>query len=321
CAAGVVFLTLVQVTKILRERGKGPGPDLLSLLDLVALATVCDVVPLTGVNRAFVVKGLLVARSQSNVGLAALARVSRIGEPLNVFHLGYLIGPRINAGGRIGDAGLGARLLTLDDPATADRIAVELDRLNQERQAMEAEMLMEAEAEASLEISGGAGASVIVTASDRWHPGIVGLLASRLKEKARRPAFAIAFNANGVGSGSGRSIIGLDLGKLVRGAMERGLLVKGGGHAMAAGITIERGNLGALRAYLEEESAHIVSRLRENQSLSIDGALAASGATVSLYEALQKAGPYGSAHPQPILALPHHILADVRGVGRDHVRV
>ncbi|MBB4094312.1 single-stranded-DNA-specific exonuclease RecJ [Ochrobactrum pecoris] len=321
CAAGVVFLTLVQVAKILRERGKGPGPDLLSLLDLVALATVCDVVPLTGVNRAFVVKGLVVARSQSNVGLAALARVARIGEPLNVFHLGYLIGPRINAGGRIGDAGLGARLLTLDDPATADRIAIELDRLNQERQAMEAEMLMEAEAEASLEISGGAGASVIVTASDRWHPGIVGLLASRLKEKARRPAFAIAFNANGVGSGSGRSIMGLDLGKLVRGAMERGLLVKGGGHAMAAGITIERGNLGALRAYLEEESAHIVSRLRENQSLSIDGALAASGATVSLYEALQKAGPYGSAHPQPILALPHHILADARGVGRDHVRV
>ncbi|CUW44743.1 single-stranded-DNA-specific exonuclease RecJ [Brucella vulpis] len=321
CAAGVVFLTLVQVAKILRARGKGPGPDLLSMLDLVALATVCDVVPLKGVNRAFVVKGLLVARGQSNVGLAALARVARIGEPLNAFHLGYLIGPRINAGGRIGDAGLGARLLTLDDPAMADRIAMELDRLNQERQAMEAEMLMEAEAEASLEISGGAGASVIVTASDRWHPGIVGLLASRLKEKARRPAFAIAFNANGVGSGSGRSISGLDLGKLVRGAVEKGLLVKGGGHAMAAGITIERGNLGALRAYLEEEAADIVLRLRENQSLSIDGALAASGATVALYEALQKAGPYGSAHPQPLLALPHHVLADVRGVGRDHVRV
>ncbi|ENT05786.1 single-stranded-DNA-specific exonuclease RecJ [Brucella sp. 63/311] len=321
CAAGVVFLALVQVAKILRARGKGPGPDLLSMLDLVALATVCDVVPLKGVNRAFVVKGLLVARGQSNVGLAALARVARIGEPLNAFHLGYLIGPRINAGGRIGDAGLGARLLTLDDPAMADPIAMELDRLNQERQAMEAEMLMEAEAEASLEISGGAGASVIVTASDRWHPGIVGLLASRLKEKARRPAFAIAFNANGVGSGSGRSISGLDLGKLVRGAVEKGLLVKGGGHAMAAGITIERGNLGALRAYLEEEAADIVSRLRENQSLSIDGALAASGATVALYEALQKAGPYGSAHPQPLLALPHHVLADVRGVGRDHVRV
>ncbi|MCD4514273.1 single-stranded-DNA-specific exonuclease RecJ [Brucella pseudogrignonensis] len=321
CAAGVVFLTLVQVTKVLRERGKAAGPDLLSLLDLVALATVCDVVPLKGVNRAFVVKGLLVARSQSNAGLAALGRVSRIGEPLNVFHLGYLIGPRINAGGRIGDAGLGARLLTLDDSTAADPIAAELDRLNLERQAMEAEMLIEAEAEASLELSGGAGASVIVTASDRWHPGIVGLLASRLKEKARRPAFAISFNANGIGSGSGRSISGLDLGKLVRGAMERGLLVKGGGHAMAAGITIERGKLGALRAYLEEESADTVARLRENQSLSIDGAVAASGATVSLYESLQKAGPFGSAHPQPVLALPHHILADVRLVGRDHVRV
>lgn len=321
CAAGVVFLTLVQVTKVLRERGKGAGPDLLSLLDLVALATVCDVVPLKGVNRAFVVKGLLVARSQSNAGLAALGRVSRIGEPLNVFHLGYLIGPRINAGGRIGDAGLGARLLTLDDSTAADPIAVELDRLNQERQAMEAEMLIEAEAEASLELSGGAGASVIVTASDRWHPGIVGLLASRLKEKARRPAFAISFNANGVGSGSGRSITGLDLGKLVRGAVEKGLLVKGGGHAMAAGITIERGKLGALRAYLEGESADTVARLRENQSLSIDGAVAASGATVSLYESLQKAGPFGSAHPQPVLALPHHVLADVRTVGRDHVRV
>lgn len=321
CAAGVVFLTLVQVTKVLRERGKGAGPDLLSLLDLVALATVCDVVPLKGVNRAFVVKGLLVARSQSNAGLAALGRVSRIGEPLNVFHLGYLIGPRINAGGRIGDAGLGARLLTLDDSTAADPIAVELDRLNQERQAMEAEMLIEAEAEASLELSGGAGASVIVTASDRWHPGIVGLLASRLKEKARRPAFAISFNANGVGSGSGRSITGLDLGKLVRGAVEKGLLVKGGGHAMAAGITIERSKLGALRAYLEEESADTVARLRENQSLSIDGAVAASGATVALYESLQKAGPFGSAHPQPVLALPHHVLADVRTVGRDHVRV
>ncbi|MBN9047055.1 MAG: single-stranded-DNA-specific exonuclease RecJ [Rhizobiales bacterium] len=321
CAAGVVFLTLVQVAKILRGRGKGAGPDLLSLLDLVALATVCDVVPLKGVNRAFVVKGILVARAQGNVGLAALARVARIGEPLNAFHFGYLIGPRINAGGRIGDAGLGARLLTLDDASAAERIAAELDRLNQERQAMEAEMLMEAEAEAALELSGGGGASVVVTASERWHPGIVGLLASRLKDKTRRPAFAIAFNANGVGSGSGRSIAGFDLGRMVRGAVEKELLVKGGGHAMAAGITVERGRLGALRAYFEEMASDTVSRLRAERSLSIDGALAASGATSSLYEALQKAGPYGSAHPQPILALPHHVLADVRGVGRDHVRV
>lgn len=321
CAAGVVFLTLVQVAKVLRERDKGAGPDLLGMLDLVALATVCDVVPLKGVNRAFVVKGLLVARGQSNAGLAALARIARIGEPLNIFHLGFLIGPRINAGGRIGDAGLGARLLTIDDPSLAEPIAVELDRLNQERQAMEAVMLMEAEAEASLELSGGEGAAVIVTASDGWHPGIVGLLASRLKDKARRPAFAIAFNSNGIGTGSGRSIFGLDLGKLVRRAVEKGLLIKGGGHAMAAGITVERSKLGALRAFFEDEAASRVASLRAEQRLSIDGAVAASGATIGLYEALQKAGPYGSAHPQPILALPRHILIDAQTVGRDHVRV
>lgn len=321
CAAGVVFLTLVQVVKQLRARGRTQAPDLLSMLDLVALATICDVVPLKAVNRAFVVKGLLVARAQSNIGLAALTRVARIGEPINAFHLGYLIGPRINAGGRIGDAGLGARLLTLDDPVAADQIALELDRLNQERQAMEAEMLLEAEAEAALELSGAGGAGVIVTASDRWHPGIVGLLASRLKEKARRPAFAIAFNKNGTGTGSGRSISGLDLGKLVRGAMERGLLVKGGGHAMAAGITIERARLGELRAFFEDQAGPLVTQLRSNQNLSVDGAVSAAGATVALYEALQKAGPFGSAHPNPVLVLPHHILADVRTVGRDHVKV
>ncbi|MGU3577194.1 single-stranded-DNA-specific exonuclease RecJ [Brucellaceae bacterium C25G] len=320
CAAGVVFLTLVQVAKQMRALGQS-APDLLSMLDLVALATICDVVPLKGVNRAFVVKGLLVAHAQSNVGLAALARVARIGEPLNAFHLGFMIGPRINAGGRIGDAGLGARLLALHEPAEADQIAQELDRLNQERQAMEVQMLAEAEAEALVEISGGEGASVIVTASDGWHPGIVGLLASRLKDKARRPAFAIAFNRNGMGTGSGRSINGIDLGKLVAKAVDEGLLIKGGGHAMAAGITIEREKLGAFRAFMEEEAGARVKSLRENQRLSIDGAMAASGATVQLYQAMQKAGPYGSGHSQPVLALPHHVVADARIVGRDHVKV
>ena len=184
CAAGVVFLTLVQTLRIIREKRIATGtlaPDLLSLLDLVALATVCDVVPLKELNRAFVVKGILVARAQQNVGLAALARVSRIGEPLNAFHFAYLIGPRINAGGRIGDAGLGARLLTLDDPNEAMRIAEELDRLNQERQAMETIMLEQAETEAMVELSAGAGPAVLVTASDDWHPGIVGLIAARLR--------------------------------------------------------------------------------------------------------------------------------------------
>ncbi|MBB3147524.1 single-stranded-DNA-specific exonuclease [Phyllobacterium trifolii] len=323
CAAGVVFLTLVQTSRVLREQHVNLGvlgPDLLSLLDLVALATVCDVVPLKELNRAFVVKGILVARAQQNAGLSALARVSRIGEPLNAFHFAYLVGPRINAGGRIGDAGLGARLLTLDDPNEAMRIAEELDRLNQERQAMETIMLEQAEAEAMVELSAGSGPAVLVTASDDWHPGIVGLIAARLKERTRRPAFAIAFNANGTGSGSGRSINGFDLGKLVRNAVEQGLLVKGGGHAMAAGITVERGKMAALRAFFEESASEMVGQLRGNASLAIDGALSAAGATVPLYETMERAGPFGSGHPQPVLVLPHHRLVDARTVGTSHVK-
>ena len=323
CAAGVVFLTLVQVARELRERGGGrvPPPDLLSELDLVAFATVCDVVPLIGLNRAFVAKGLVVARRQENVGLRELARAARIGEPINAFHFAFLLGPRVNAGGRIGDAGLGARLLTMEDPHQAAAIAAELDRLNQERQAMEKAMLAEAEAEAMAELAAADGPAVVVTGSHNWHPGIVGLVAARIKERARRPAFAIAFNANGIGTGSGRSISGFDLGKAVRGAVERGLLIKGGGHAMAAGITVERERLGALRAYFEEIASDAVRQLRDNESLMIDGALAASGATIRLFEELEKAGPFGSGHPQPLLVLPRHRLVEARPVGNGHLRL
>jgi single-stranded-DNA-specific exonuclease len=321
CAAGVVFLTLVQTAKVLRARLPGsPQPDLLGLLDLVALATVCDVVPLTGVNRAFVVKGLQIMRQQTNVGLAALARASRIGEPVGVFHLSFLLGPRINAGGRIGDAALGSRLLATDDPVEAGTIAETLDRLNQERQAMEAEMLAEARAEADTELAGGNGPAVIVTASTKWHPGIVGLIASRLKDHARRPAFAISFNPNGVGTGSGRSVPGFDLGRLVRDAVASGLLVKGGGHAMAAGITVDRDKLGALRAYFEEKAAADVFRLQDQESLLIDGALSAEGVTLQLLDSLDKAGPFGTGHVAPVFALPRHRLVDARQVGTNHIR-
>ncbi|CDX24513.1 Single-stranded-DNA-specific exonuclease RecJ [Mesorhizobium plurifarium] len=322
CAAGVVFLCLVQTAKVLRERLPNAAPvDLLSLLDLVALATVCDVVPLTGVNRAFVVKGLQVLRQQKNEGLAALARVSRIGEPINTFHLSFLIGPRINAGGRIGDAALGSRLLATDDPVEAASIAETLDRLNQERQQMEQEMLAQARAEADAELAGGNGPAVIVTASNSWHPGIVGLIASRLKDYARRPAFAIAFNSTGVGTGSGRSVTGFDLGRLVREAAAAGLIVKGGGHAMAAGITVERAKLGELRAFFEERAAADVFRLQNEESLAIDGALAAEGATIALLDALEKAGPFGAGHIAPVFVLPRHRLADARAIGTNHIRV
>ncbi|MER8879284.1 single-stranded-DNA-specific exonuclease RecJ [Mesorhizobium sp. M0684] len=321
CAAGVVFLCLVQTAKILRGRlPDAAPPDLLGLLDLVALGTVCDVVPLTRVNRAFVVKGLQVARQQRNEGLAALARVSRIGEPISTFHLAFLIGPRINAGGRIGDAALGSRLLATDDPVEARTIAETLDRLNQERQSMEQEMLAAARSEADAELAGGNGPAIVVTASSNWHPGIVGLLASRLKDHARRPAFAIAFNANGVGTGSGRSVSGFDLGRLVREAADAGLIVKGGGHGMAAGITVERAKLGELRAFFEERAAVDVFRLQGEESLAIDGALAAEGATLALLDALERAGPFGAGHVAPVFALPRHRLVDARAVGSNHIR-
>jgi single-stranded-DNA-specific exonuclease len=320
CAAGVTFLALVQTARELRLRGRSDGPDLLGYLDLVALATVADVVPLTGVNRAFVVKGLMAIRRMENAGLAALTRVSRIGEPVNTFHLSFLIGPRINAGGRIGDAALGSRLLATDDPVEAAHIAETLDRLNQERQAMEQEMLAEARAEADHELAVGDGPAVIVTASDRWHPGIVGLIASRLKDHARRPAFAIAFNSNGVGTGSGRSVTGLDLGRLVRAAAAEGLIVKGGGHAMAAGITVERAKLGGLRAFFEERAGSDVTRLRNEEVLEVDAALSAEGATLMLLDALETAGPYGAGHTAPVLALPRHRLVDTRFVGAGHMR-
>lgn len=321
CAAGVVFLALVRTVGVLRERGFAtPAPDLLGWLDLVALATVCDVVPLAGVNRAFVVKGLQAMRRMGNAGIAALARAARIGEPLSTFHLGFVLGPRINAGGRIGDAALGSRLLATDDPVEAGDIAETLDRLNGERQAMEQDMLAQARAETDAELAAGGGPAVIVTANEGWHPGIVGLIAARLKEHARRPAFAIAFNPNGTGTGSGRSIPGFDLGRMVREAAVRGLIVKGGGHAMAAGITVERARLGDLRAFFEEWAAGEVARLRAEEMLEIDAALSAEGATFDLLDLIDSAGPYGSGHAQPLLVLPRHTLADLRPVGANHLR-
>lgn len=321
CAAGVVFLTLVRASALLVERVPDVGrPDLLGYLDLVALATICDVVPLVGVNRAFVVKGLLAIRHMESTGLAALIRAARIGEPVNAFHLSFLLGPRINAGGRIGDAALGSRLLATNDPVEAREIAETLERLNQERQSMEQAMVAAARAEADTEIAGGEGPSIILTASDTWHPGIVGLIAARLKEHTRRPAFAVHFYPNGVGVGSGRSISGFNLGKLVRAAVDKGLLIKGGGHAMAAGITVERERLGELRAFFEARAHDEVMQLRDEDFLDIDGAISADGATDRLYDVLESAGPYGSGHAAPVFALPRHQLVSARTVGSNHVR-
>jgi single-stranded-DNA-specific exonuclease len=323
-AVGLVFLTVVAVNRVLRARAfwteARPEPDLLSFLDIVALGTVADVVPLKGLNRAFVARGLLAMRRRENVGLRALMDVARLAGPPEPWHLGFLLGPRINAGGRIGRADLGTRLLLADDEAEAGRIAAELDRLNRERQTIELAMLAEAEAEAMAALGSEEKGAVVITAAANWHPGVVGLVAARLKERFNRPAFAIALEPGGTGTGSGRSIPGVDLGKTVRRAVAEGLLLKGGGHAMAAGVTLKRDVLAAFRAYLESELGEAVAAARADQALLIDGAVSAAGANIELIATMSQAGPFGAGNPEPVVALPAHTLVYAEEVGQAHIR-
>src|SRR5450631_2243392 len=323
-AVGIVFLTLVALTRILRERDfwtvLRSEPDLLSLLHLVALGTVADVVPLIGLNRAFVAKGLIALRRRDQIGMTALMDASRLSGPPEPWHLGFLLGPRINAGGRIGRADLGVRLLLEEDPSEAARIAAELDRLNRERQQIELATVAQAEAEAMAALGLEEKGAVVVTAGQGWHPGVVGLVAARLKERYGRPAFAIALEPGGVGTGSGRSIPGVDLGRAVRQAVHDKLLLKGGGHAMAAGVTLPKGGLAAFRAFLEATLTPSVEIARRDSALKIDGAISAGGVTPALCELLARAGPFGAGNPEPVLALPAHTLAYADPVGENHVR-
>jgi single-stranded-DNA-specific exonuclease len=324
-AVGLVLVTLVAVNRELRVRGfwtsEMPEPDLLGMLHHVALGTVADVAPLIGLNRAFVAKGLIAMRRRDHVGHTALMDVSRLNGPPEAWHLGFMLGPRINAGGRIGRADLGVRLLMESDISEAARIAAELDRLNTERRVIEqmAEAQAEAEALASLGLED--KGSVIVTASEGWHPGVVGLVASRLKDKFSRPAFAIALEPGGIGTGSGRSIGGVDLGKAVRLAVKSGLLMKGGGHAMAAGVTLRKDRLAEFRAHMETVLAHDVAQSRHVNELLIDGAVSARAVTPELAATLNRAGPFGSGNPEPVIALPSHELVYADEVGQAHLRV
>jgi single-stranded-DNA-specific exonuclease len=325
CAAGVVFMALVALNRALREAGfwnGGKGPDLLASLDLVALATVADVVPLIGLNRAFVIKGLAIMRERRRPGLAALLDIAGADGPPRPYHLGFVIGPRINAGGRIGDAALGMRLLTASDDIEARAIAVELDRLNRVRQQIEIEALAEAEAEALLSLGLEERGAAVVVAGAKWPPGVVGLLAARLKERFERPAFALTL-AGGQATGSGRSIVGVDLGRVVRAAIEAGVAIKGGGHAMAAGVTLATERLGDWRAFLEERLGQAVTKARAEAGLKVDAALTANAATPELVHRLEAAGPYGAGAPDPLFALPRHRLAEVTPVGADgrHLRL
>jgi len=324
-AVGLVLMTIVALNRELRRRGfweaQRREPDLLRFLDLVALGTVADVVPLSGLNRAFVAKGLLALRQRQCPGLTALMDVARLGGPPQPWHLGFLLGPRINAGGRIGRATLGVDLLMQDDAIECARLASELDRLNVERQSIELAAWTEAEAEATAALGVEEKGAVVVTASDGWHPGVVGLVAARLKERFDRPAFAIALDSRGIGTGSGRSIPGVDLGQAVRRAVREGLLIKGGGHAMAAGVTLRKDALSSFRAFLEAMLGGAVEAARREHALLIDGAITAAAANADTVTMIARAGPFGAGSPEPIIVLPAHTVVYAEDVGQGHTRV
>jgi single-stranded-DNA-specific exonuclease len=324
-ACGVVFMTLVALNRLLRTKGLLSGrqpPDLMGMLDIVALGTVADVVPLTGLNRAFVRQGLKVMRQRHRAGLSALMDAAGLKEPPEAYHLGFLLGPRINAGGRIGDAALGARLLTTDDPIEAGRIASELDRLNRERQTLEQLTLAQAEDAVRAEEAFHGERPVVVAGSPDWHPGVVGLVASRLKDRFHRPAVAIAWDAEkGQGTGSARSVTGVDLGRAVKAAVDAGLLIKGGGHAMAAGLTVAEDGLPALRNFLDARLGPDIAAAREATSLPVDAALTAGGLTPELAVDIARAGPFGQGNAEPLFALPAHVLTEVSPIGVAHMRL
>ncbi len=320
-AAGVVFLFLIATARVLRREGAYANvaePDLLGLLDLVALATVCDVVPLKGVNRALVAKGLKVLGLRHNAGLRALADIARINSAPTCYTLGFILGPRINAGGRIGASGLGAKLLTADDDDEARLLAARLDALNTERKAIEEHMIEEAFASAEAKLD--SGAPFLWLAVEGWHKGLLGLIASRLAERFRVPSFVTAWDRDGKGTGSARSIASVDLGRAVREAVHDGLLLKGGGHAMAAGFSLERRGEDRLLAFLAERLSIPVAAATTARSLALDGALAAGGANKELMELLDRVGPYGQGHPEPRFGFAAHRLSRVRLLNDKHVR-
>jgi single-stranded-DNA-specific exonuclease len=320
-AVGVSFLLAVALLRELRRRGRfaaAPEPRLLDALDLVALGTVCDVVPLVGVNRAFVAQGLKVMAERGNVGLAALAEVARLAEPPGTFHAGFIFGPRVNAGGRVGESDLGWRLLTAADPSEAKTLAERLDAYNRERQAIEQQVLVQALARG--EEQAAADAPVIVVAGEGWHPGVIGIVASRLVERLGRPACVVAL-ADGAGKGSGRSIAGVDLGAAVLAARQAGLLVNGGGHKMAAGFTLAAPSLPEFRAFLAERLGDTIRALAARPTLTVDVALAAEGATVDLLREIERLAPFGVGNAEPRFVLAGARLAFVDPVGADHLRV
>ncbi|MFN3275315.1 MAG: single-stranded-DNA-specific exonuclease RecJ [Paracoccus sp. (in: a-proteobacteria)] len=315
CAAGVVFLTLVQAGRVLRGRGL-PEPDLMAMLDLVALATVADVAPLIGVNRAFVRQGLAVMARRQRPGLVALSDIARLDGPPAAFHLGFLLGPRINAGGRVGRADLGAQCLACRDPREAVRLATQLDELNRDRRAIEAavreEALAQVEARGDTRLSWAAG--------DGWHPGVVGIVAARVKEATDLPSVVIGVEG-GIGKGSARSVPGVDLGHAIQRLAQEGLLLKGGGHKMAAGLTVEEAKIAPAMQRLSDLIARDLDGRRGAGDLRISGLLEPSGATPQMYRMLEDAGPFGQAAPAPRFAFADQLIDSVATMGDRHLRL
>lgn len=321
-AVGVAFLLAIAVVRELRKTDHFAGrrePDLMSLLDLVALGTVADVAALHGLNRAMVAQGLKVMARRDNIGMAALIDESKLGRAPTASDLGFALGPRVNAGGRVGEATLGVRLLTTQDAEEARQIAMQLTRLNEERRGIEMAVQEAAEAQLAAQHN----RSVLVLAGAGWHPGVIGIVAGRIKEKAGKPALIIALDADeaGNGKGSGRSVHGVDLGAAIIAARAAGLLIAGGGHAMAAGLTIAPDKLDALSDFLDERLAGDVGRARLHQSLRIDLAVAPRGLNPALVDTLESAGPYGMGWPSPRVAVGPVRLVKADLVGADHVRL
>jgi single-stranded-DNA-specific exonuclease len=320
-AVGVAFLLAVAVVRTLRRRGYFEArkePDLFSLLDLVALGTVADVAAIRGLNRAFVAQGLKVMAHRRNIGMAALIDASRLTRAPSCSDCGFALGPRINAGGRVGEATLGVRLLTTEDPDEARAIAEQLSVLNEERRGIEA-MVQEA---AELQVAAQDNRAVLTLAGRGWHPGVIGIVAGRIKEKTGKPALVIALDEEtGQGKGSGRSISGVDLGAAIIGAKDKGLLVAGGGHAMAAGLTIDADKLDAFASWIDGQLAPAVARASTERAMTLDLALAPGGLTPELVETLESAGPFGVGWPAPRLAVGPVRLVRAELVGSDHVRL
>ncbi|WP_276715630.1 single-stranded-DNA-specific exonuclease RecJ [Pseudooceanicola nitratireducens] len=317
CAAAVVFLMLVEANRQARADGAQTLPDLMGMLDLVALATVADVAPLIGVNRAFVRQGLVVMGRRARPGLAALADVARMDTAPSAYHLGYLLGPRINAGGRIGKADLGARLLSCSDPHEAAAMADRLNDLNAERREIEASVTAAAMAQAEAR---GLDAPLVWAAGEGWHPGVVGIVASRLKEATNRPSVVIGLDGD-EGKGSGRSIAGVDLGASIQRLAGEGLLIKGGGHKMAAGLTVARDQLDPAMERLAELLAKQGAGQGGAADLRLDGLLMPGAATVPLVRAIETAGPFGAGASAPRYVFPDVTVSFAKRVGEKHLKI